>query len=352
MTADERIRAIINTGHFFSQFTPQGIHKTDNPLNTVFFDRFQDEINNAHNYNQWFTAENVRHAIYALSLMLDEQEVLNWINSYPAVFNPRSPKKIGVIMAGNIPMAGFHDFLCVLVSGNYFIGKLSSKDQQLMKLTGELFIFLNPGFKEFIHWETGQLSQFDAVIASGGNLASRYFNYYFAKYPSIIRRNRNSVAILDGFENQNDMDKLADDIFLYFGLGCRNVSKLFVPTGYNFDLFFKGIEKYKYISDHNKYCNNYEYQKSIYLLSITRHMDNGFILLKKDNAISSPVGVLYYDEYISRPDADTVIKAAGSDIQCVATRDGSYGIPFGSTQFPQVYSYADNIDVMEFLLNL
>ena len=203
-------------------------------------------------------------------------------------------------MAGNIPAVGFHDVLCVLLNGDSALIKLSSKDTVLLKFLLEKLIEINPGFSSKIQYAE-RLKSFDAVIATGSDNTSRYFEYYFGKYPHIIRKNRTSVAILDGTENEKDLTQLGTDVFSYFGLGCRNVSKLFVPSGYNFGPLFRSWELFKEIEHHHKYHNNYHYQKSIFLVSVIPHLDNGFVLLQESERLVSPIAVVYY-EYYTKPD--------------------------------------------------
>ncbi len=347
MTVKERISSFISLGK-----------EIDNIINHLDNENYQDDllinaINRSTIYNPWFTKDHIHNSLNAISSSLNEEKVNKWLSNY-TISDNTSPKKVGVVMAGNIPLVGFHDMLCVLISGNIFIGKTSSKDNELIKAVAEKLIQINPLFKDFIIFEDSILKDIDAIIATGSNNSARYFEYYFSKYPNIIRKNRNSVAILSGNESKDDLKKLGDDIFLYFGLGCRNVSKLFVPEDYNFDDFFKSNEDKKHVINHTKYSNNFDYNKSIYLMNLVEHLDNGFLLLKEDQGYSSPISVLFYERY---SDKDILAKQLNSNtdrLQCVVGNcDINYDlINFGDAQKPELWDYADNIDTIDFLTKL
>jgi len=305
-------------------------------------------------HNPWFTPENIDYALTEIAASLNRKNLEKWTAMYPGLGNKKEVKKIGVITAGNIPLAGFHDFLSVLISGNIFVGKLSSKDDKLMPALIKMLIDTEPNFKNFINIKETKLENFDAVIATGSNNSARYFDYYFGKYPHIIRKNRNSAAVLTGNETDEELQLLADDIFLYFGLGCRSISKLFLPEGYELDKIFKNSLKYKHIINHNKYANNYDYNRAIYMMNKIAFKDNGIMLMKEDIGYASPVSVVYY-EYYSK--LETVKKRLNGDnemIQCVVLKEKlvKNSINFGESQKPQLWDYADNIDTIEFLTNL
>jgi hypothetical protein len=259
-------------------------------------------------------------------------------------------------MAGNIPLVGFHDFLCVLVSGNIFTGKLSTQDQHLLPALAGILISEAPSFAERVMF-IDRLETMDAVIATGSGNTSRYFEYYFNKYPHIIRKNRNGTAFLSGNETEDELAALGADLFQYFGLGCRNVSKLYVPEGYDFGRFFTCIASYSGIINHHKYANNYDYRKAIMMVGRIPFLDNGFLLVKKDAALSSPVAVLHYEEYRDEGEAVQKINAEIENIQCIAASvfPGACSfpiVPFGAAQRPSLTDYADGVDTMEFLINL
>lgn len=313
-------------------------------------DVLEQGIQNAKHYNAWFTEQNVRKSISALAKMLTEADLDYWA---AGISFTKTPKKVGLILAGNIPLVGFHDVLCVLATGNIAVIKLSSADDKLMEMVLYQLNYIEPAFATHIQY-IERLREFDAVIATGSNNSSRYFDYYFGKVPHIIRKNRNSVAVLTGEEDKASLQNLASDIFDYFGLGCRNVSKLYVPEGYNFEHFFKGIEINAGIKDHFKYNNNYDYHKSIYLVNGDKHLDNGFLLLKPDKKISSPLAVLYYEEYKDLASLEKKLDADKELTQCIVS-ESQLTIetsPFGQSQQPKLWDYADYINTIDFLNNL
>ncbi|HWZ04019.1 MAG TPA: hypothetical protein VNX40_10460 [Mucilaginibacter sp.] len=311
-------------------------------------------IETEYQYNAWFTAESVLHAIKAIGLMLNEKDLGLWLDKYP-IENTGSGKKVGLILAGNIPLVGFHDVLCVLMTGNYALIKASTQDARLIKNVLALLTTIEPHFKEqysFIE----RLTDFEAVIATGSNNTSRYFEYYFGKVPNIIRKNRSSIAVLGGDETAEQLYQLGHDIFDYYGLGCRNVSKLLAPKGYNFNFFFESIEVYNDIINHNKYNNNYFYNKSIYLVNSDKHLDNNFLLLKEDIRLASPLGVLYFEYYDDIESAKSKLKEESDRIQCVVSAIplgiNNQVVDFGKSQQPALWDYADGVDTMTFLTTL
>jgi len=316
----------------------------DNELNEI--------ISNELHYNAWFTPENVKKAVTSIGHMLNSADLETWLGKY--TFN-NSNKKVGLILAGNIPLVGFHDVLCVLISGNYALIKSSSQDARLIKYVLQMLCAIEPGFENRYSF-VERLENFDAVIATGSNNSSRYFDYYFGKVPNIIRKNRNSIAVLTGDETSGQLHALGHDIFDYYGLGCRNVSKLLVPDGYNFNFFFESIEDYNPIIHHHKYNNNYDYNKSIYLVNREEHLDNGFLLVKRDENLVSPLSVLFYSNYDDLKQAEAMINTESEQIQCVVStaplQVSSQVVDFGQSQQPKLWDYADGIDTMEFLAKL
>jgi len=311
-----------------------------------------DIINDEMHYNAWFTPANVQKAVEAIGASLNRANLETWLSKYN--FND-SNKKVGLILAGNIPMVGFHDVLCVLVSGNYALIKTSSQDNHLIKYVLQRLVEIDNNFAtQFSYIE--RLENFDAVIATGSNNTSRYFDYYFGKVPNIIRKNRNSIAVLTGNETAEQLYELGHDIFDYYGLGCRNVSKLLVPEGYNFNFFFESIQSYEDIIHHHKYNNNYDYNKSIYLVNRDEHLDNGFLLVKKDDRLTSPLAVLFYSNYKELQYAEQLINTESEKIQCIVSAEDlkvyNQVVDFGQSQQPKLWDYADGIDTMEFLANL
>ena len=311
----------------------------------------EDEINllieKQHLINPWFTSENVRFAIKGIADVLTEENLRRWTDNYPTLKENSTPLKVGVIMAGNLPLVGFHDFLAVLISGNSIIAKTSSKDSELIVHLSNIICSLNKNFNGKIEFTDKSLTNFDVIIATGSNNSSRYFEYYFGKYPNIIRKNRNSIAIIDGDETENELERLGTDIFSYFGLGCRNVSKLYLPNGYDLEKLTKNWNTYSGIISHSKYANNYDFNKAVYLVNKEKFYDTGFLLLKEDYSLSSPVSVLYYQYYDNQETVKHEIELLKEKIQCLVNR--KY-IPFGKAQSPDLWDYADGIDTIEFLL--
>jgi hypothetical protein len=305
-------------------------------------------IEKAHWENGWFTPEFTNLAANNISnQFLASHRLTEWISGYnvPAVID--NPKTVGLVMPGNIPMVGFHDFLCVFVSGHKQTIKLSSKDQNLLRHLAEQLISWDARVQEFVSF-ADLLKGCDAYIATGSNNSSRYFDYYFGKYPNIIRRNRTSVAILTGEESMEDLSRLADDVYIYYGLGCRNVSKLYVPHGYDFVPLLEAFKKYDRLADHNKYKNNYDYQLALVILNKQYYMTNGSILLHEHKSDFSAISKLNYEYYTDYRETVELLKENKS-LQCIVGRDL---VPFGTTQFPTLEDYADGIDTMLFLRSL
>jgi hypothetical protein len=306
-----------------------------------------DMITNQHLKNPWFTFENVSAAINSIAGELTEENLIKWTNAYPELSKTCNPVKVGVIMAGNIPLVGFHDFLSVLISGNILRAKTSSKDSELIVKIGEILCSIEPRFKENIEFAAGPLTDYDVVIATGNNNSSRYFEHYFGKYPNIIRKNRNSIAIIEGDETETELKSLGTDIFLYFGLGCRNVSKIFIPKGYDLSALVSNLTSFASIIKNTKYGNNYNFNKALYFVNKDNFLDTGYLLLKEDQGLSSPVSVLYYEYYDSHYALQRQTDAIKEKIQCVV---GSHYVPFGKAQSPHLWDYADGIDTLGFLL--
>jgi len=356
MVLDNRIKTFVKLGVFLKQFAEKGEKQKANLLNEAFYEHFEELIKTVHIYNGWFTEQNVRSAISEISNSLHEGFLIDWLSGYvKSLHENKKHKVVAVIMAGNLPMVGFHDMFCVLMSGNKFVGKLSSEDKLLLPFISKILITLDPAFANLIEFTEGPLKNIDAVIATGSDNSARYFNYYFGKYPHIIRKNRNSVAVLDANESSQELSLLGKDIFQYFGLGCRNVSKLFVPKGYKFDLFYEAIFDYQYIINNNKYGNNYDYNRTVYLMSNHKSLlDNNFLLLKEDVGFSSPIGVLFFEYYDDIESVNNLLEIEKEKIQCVVSHSNSIknAVPFGDAQCPKLTDYADGIDTMAFLVDL
>jgi len=314
---------------------------------TDFTDRINHLIETQHLKNPWFTPDNVRMAIGAIAGELTSENLNKWCSAYPGLETEHQPLNAGVIMAGNIPLVGFHDMLCVLISGNRLIAKTSSKDNDLIVLISEILQKINPEFSGFITITDGTISGFDIIIATGSDNSSLYFEYYFGKYPHIIRKNRNSIAVLDGSETTAELENLGTDIFSYFGLGCRNVSKLYIPEGYDMKKIISCWDNFSGIIKHDKYANNYDFHKAVFLVNKDKFLDTGYLLMKENPELSSPVAVLYYEAYGSRKAFIQMTKQNNDKIQCITGRNY---VPFGKAQMPALWDYADGVDTIEFLL--
>jgi hypothetical protein len=345
----EKKKCFVELGRFLSQFSLDNNTKNDTVLNNdLFYDDFITLIELSQSHNGWFTTEQVYHSINSWANALTEENLNQWLSNYD--FSKVQTKTVGLILAGNIPLVGFHDFLSVLISGHKVLVKTSSNDQHLIKFLAKYLIDINPEIENSITFTDGKLENFDAVIATGSNNTARYFEFYFKDKPSIIRKNRNSVAVLKGTESHEDLINLGEDIFRYFGLGCRNVSKFFVPRDYDFQPFFKAIFEYKDVIFYEKYSNNYDYNKAVFLMSNFKLLDNEFLTLKEDSSYSSPISSIFYEYY---DDLDALKKQLENDaeqIQCVVSNNLiSNSIPFGKTQQPELWDYADNVDTLAFL---
>ncbi len=315
-------------------------------------EQFNDIFDKAEQQNSWFTRANVIFAFKSWSEALSENNVQQWLSQYQLP-QTTSPKKILIIMAGNLPLVGFHDLLCVLVAGHKAIVKLSSDDRLLLPYLIKQIRAFAPEWAEAVAFTDDKVTEYDAVIATGSDNTARYFEYYFGKKPHIIRKNRHSVAVLTGEETPEELQDLGKDIFLYYGLGCRSVSKLFVPQGYDFDLLFQAIYPYKDIIEEQKYANNYDYNKAVYLMSLYKLLENGFLLLKEDEHYGSPIATLFYEYYTNKETLKKKLATDREKIQCVVGHNFIDGeIPFGQTQTPKLWDYADGVNTLTFLLNL
>ena len=351
MTLETKKSVFVELGNFLSQFSEkESIKKTDVLYNDIFFDDFENLIHLSQSHNGWYTPEQVYFAINSWAEALTEENITKWISKYNFDANPKE-KTVALILAGNIPLVGFHDFLSVLITGNKALIKTSSNDQHLLPFLAKYLIAVDENLKDKITFVEGKLENFDAVIATGSNNTARYFEYYFKDKPSIIRKNRNSVAVLNGKESKEDLEALGEDIFRYFGLGCRNVSKLFVPKDYSFDGFFEAMFKYQDVIHYEKYANNYDYNKAVFLMSNFKLLDNGFLTIKEDSSYASPISSVFYEFYQNIEDLQSRLEADSEQIQCIVSNDLiKNSIAFGKTQKPQLWDYADNVDTITFLL--
>lgn len=312
--------------------------------------------------NPWFTRASIHLALTAWSEALRSEEVDRWLNGYGIDEVNMHPKLIGVINAGNIPFVGLHDLLCVFLSGHRYTGKNASDDPYLLPWVVELMTSIEPQVAASVTF-TDKLKETDAVIATGSDNSARYFEYYFGKKPHIIRKNRNSIAVLTGEETGLELQALGADIFRYFGLGCRNVSKLLVPRGYDFTAFFEAVYPWHEVMGHHKYMNNFDYHHAVFLLKQLPFLQNNFLMIREDERIASPLAVLHYEYYDDAESLPALLAAQSESIQCVAT--GSHGfaikgmkesgvplVALGETQFPSLKDYADGVDTVKFLIGL
>ncbi len=348
----DKIKAFVALGKFLGQFSENSNIKIEGDVhNDLFFDAFVDLIQLSQSHNGWYTQEQVYFAIQSWAEALKEENLTTWLTPYN--LEEIKPKTIGLILAGNIPLVGFHDFLSVLISGHKVVVKTSSNDQYLLPFLAKYLVAIEPLFKNNITFVEGKLDNFDAVIATGSNNTARYFEFYFKDKPSIIRKSRNSVAVLNGQETKVQLIALGDDIFRYFGLGCRNVSKLFVPKDYDFTKFFEAIFEYQDVIHYEKYANNYDYNKAVFLMSNFKLLDNGFLTIKEDTSHASPISSVFYEYYTSLEEVENRLLTDQDSIQCIVSNSlVKNSIPFGTTQKPELWDYADDVDTIAFLKNL
>ncbi len=307
---------------------------------------FEQAIDRSGIVNGWFTPANVRHMLGSLSAMLEEQSLRSWLPTAPT---PGTQRSVGIIMAGNIPMVGFHDLLCVVLSGHRARVKLSSQDNVLLPAALALLERSAPGINELVTVDEAKLGAVDAIIATGSNNTARYFEHYFGHLPRLLRKGRVSVAVLDGSESDSELGALGEDVFRYFGLGCRNVSKLYVPRNFDLDRFFGAIYPWKDIVNHNKYGNNYDYNKAVWLLERVDLVENGFLLVREAEALASPVASVHIERYDDRATVLSELSSRREEIQCIV---GHGHVPFGRSQYPAVDDYADGMDTMTFLKSI
>ena len=345
MNLNNRITLFVKLGRFFSDYI-------NNNLESLERNKFDKAINESILHNSFFSKKNILKSLLSWSNVLTKKSIDDFLSNY-LIKNKKREKKIAIIMAGNIPLVGFHDFFCVIISGNFAVIKLSSKDSHLFKFILSFLVKENPDFDTKFDVVESKLEIFDAVIATGNNISANQFELYFKKYPKIIRKNRHSIAILNGNETKKEIELLANDIFYYYGLGCRNVSKIFIPNNYNLDILFKSFVLWNEVINKNSYSNNYNYYRAIYLLNKEVFFDNGFVLLKESEKIGSPVGTIYFEYFKSDNQIKEMIKKNNEKIQCIVSNNNyPKTIKFGETQMPNLNDFADDIDTFNFLLKL
>lgn len=352
MNLNSRIKGIEKLGQFMAQFSKESLeNKNLSDLNKSFYEKMNAAIIQAKVQNGWFTEDHIRLSLSSWGNSLTEENLSKWISSYE--FKEDQPKSVGLIMAGNIPLVGFHDLISVILSGNKALVKLSSEDKVLIPFLLEVLVAIDATFGNYFQLIT-RLESADAVIATGSNNSARYFEHYFGKYPNIIRKNRTSIAVIEGSESEEELAGLANDVMLYFGLGCRNVSKVYIPKDYDLDNIFKALFPFKEYGNHNKFANNYDYNKAIYLLNSEPLLENGFLLLREAKEFNSPVGVLLYERYDDITAVQKMIHANEEALQCVVAKSSilKNTVPFGKAQQPDLWDYADGVDTLEFLSQL
>lgn len=359
---EERIGAFVQLGRLFALVGGGMLWPGHScGLSEIEYAAFDEAVLRAKSRNGWFTEENVRHMLRSLSGMLEAAALNAWLASYkvseqrtghvgprPSPGIPTS-RTVGLITAGNVPLVGFHDLLCVLLSGHRARLKVSSDDAGLTVAVLELLRLIAPDLVARVSIAEQKLGEVDAVIATGSNNTARYFEHYFGHLPRIIRKNRTSVAVLDGTETEQELEALGEDLFRYFGLGCRNVGKLYIPQDFDLDRVFKAIYPWERIGNHHKWANNYDYHKAIWLMDRVPLIENGFVLFREDVGLHSPLGSIYYERCDDRSAVEALLLEQNEQIQCVV---GHGHVAFGSAQCPGPQDYADGVDTMKFLLTL
>lgn len=352
MRLEERIHAFVELGKVLNNRGKRGF-SLDSDKTQEALEKIKYLTQHEHVYNSWFIPEFVEKMIDGIGDILHENKLNSWLSGYPSLLKKEKTYRVGVVMAGNIPLVGFHDFLCVLMAGDVFMGKLSSNDKHLLPSIAELLCAIEPRFSSYIIFTEEKLEKIDKIIATGSNNTSRYFEYYFSKYPSIIRKHCNSVAVLKGNESEEELRLLVDDICLYFGLGCRSVSKLYVPQSYDFVPLFKCLDVYKPIYEmHHSYMNNLEYQKTVHLINKIPFFDQGIMMFKEDTSMASPISVVHYEYYTEESKLLEQLNKQCDSLQCTVCNAAikADGVGFGKAQFPNLDQYANKIDTLAFLL--
>jgi hypothetical protein len=344
---EEIINVLVQLGTIFNAVASNDKWRDYNcGLTEIEWDSLQLMIKKEKQHNPWFTEKNIKSSMKGLAVLLEEAELKAFANNYSYT---NQPKKIALIMAGNIPLVGFHDLICVLLSGNNAICKLSSQDSRIPLFVIRLLIEMDERLNEKIQLVVGPLKDFDAVIATGSNNTIAQFETYFRKYPHIFRRNRTSIAVLTGEESKDELTALGDDCFLYFGMGCRNVSKIFIPKDFNTDRLFEAFLQHSDLINHHKYGNNYDYNRTIFLMNSIPFLDNNCFMLKEDKGLHAPLSVIYYERYENLADAVTFIQTHRSELQVIVGKEHT---PFGVAQTPKIDDFADDIDTMLWLNEL
>lgn len=340
-TLENQVKGLAELGVFLKAFT-----EAENADAREDFKEFKEVLLRSELENAWFTEENLKFSLKSWADLLTEENIKNWLKNYQI---SKTPKRVGLILAGNIPLVGFHDIISVILSNHVPVIKLSSKDRLIIPFLLSKWNQFSGGVVKYEFVE--RLADFDAVIATGSNNTARYLEYYFRDHLGIIRKNRTSVAVLDGTETDTQLKALAEDIFRYFGLGCRNVTRLFIPENFKLDRLFENFIEFGDVINHNKYANNYDYNKAVYLLNMEPFWDNNFVMLREDEALFSPLSVLNFSRYNNLESVKTFLNQNEKDIQCIVAKPslGLDSVDFGQAQHPSLDTYADNVDTMKFL---
>ncbi|MCX7954118.1 MAG: acyl-CoA reductase [Bacteroidales bacterium] len=349
LSLKDRINILAEIGEFIRRYF------TNNLDNNTYYE-FNKIITEEKNHNYWFTEDNVIFALKYWAKILTKENIETWITPYLPKIEQVFPKTIAIIAAGNIPLVCFHDVICSFIAGHKTKLKLSKKDSRILKFILTHFFNKNPILANYITLiEEEFLKEFDAIIATGTNNTIKYFEYYFGKYPHLFRHSRHSIAVLTEEETAEELELLSNDVFIYFGLGCRNVTKIYVPQNYNFNKLINAFNKWSNIIYNHHYANNYNYHKAIYLINQEKFIDTGFLILKENKQISASVGVLFYEYYDNFKNLEEKIKLEKNNIQCIVSKKNVLFLPtvfFGKTQEPNLWDYADNIDTINFLINI
>ncbi len=345
---EKRIIGFSELGKALYWLTGSDKNTPTNEVQLAWLDDFEKIIEKSGKVNPWFTSDFIKNALYSIALSLKEENIRKWLAKYPELNKNRQAKRIGVIMAGNIPFVGFHDFISVLISGNSFVGKSSSKDGGLMEMIAGILTDIEPEFERHISFNHSKLTNIDALIATGSDNSARYFEYDYQNTPTLIRKNKNGVAVLDGTESEKELHGLTEDIFLYFGLGCRSVSKILVPKGYDFNPLIKVLTGFKQVMNNPNYSDNYRYQSAILKTAGHSVIDTGFLILRESFGTSSPISVLFYQYYNSEIELQSYLETDFDKFQCIVGKSPEM-VPYGKAQYPEIWDYADHIDTLKFL---
>lgn len=356
LSLEQRINAFDTLGRFLAQFNGTSDDADLQKLNQYFLKEYQTVIKDAELFNHWFSEDNLHHALSEWSQALSREQLEAWTIDYDADFfdHNRGPKTIAIIMAGNIPLVGLHDLISVLISGHKALVKPSSDDAKLIPFICQILVAIDRNFAQLIELADGNLKDFDGVIATGSSNSSRYFESYFGKYPHIIRKNRSSVAVLTGDESKEQLEGLGEDIFRYFGLGCRNVSKAYIPRDFEVQRLFDAFYKFKAVGDNAKYGNNYDYNRAIFLMEHHDFLENGFFIIKEDERIHAPVSVLHIERYHDIEAVKASLDTKAEELQVIVSESELFenAVSFGQSQSPRLWDYADNVDTLAFLRSI